>query len=90
MGGRGWLSRSGMTGLAQSTSCQHGPLMCADNFIPPPQTPARFSLGFFFSAWLFFLFLVLLPASQSLGICLLRVGSQLSASRTAEWGGGAV
>lgn len=67
------VSRSEMTRLAQSTSCQHSKLMCTDNFIPPPQTPSSpFSSRFFlvFFTWLFVSCpAASQPASHLLSVC---------------------
>lgn len=60
-----------MTRLAQSTSCQHCWLMCTDNFIPPPLTPALFFL--FFNVAFYFL------SSCQPVTCYLSAWSKLSA-----------
>lgn len=61
------VSRSAMTRLAQSTSCQHCWLMCTDNFIPLPLTPSPFSLLFI---WLFYFLSSCQPASHLLSVCM--------------------
>lgn len=61
------VSRSAMTRLAQSTSCQHCWLMCTDNFIPLLLTPSPFSLLFI---WLFYFLSSCQPASHLLSVCM--------------------